>query len=91
MAESTRICIFCKHFYFDGGEHGYSEMTPGSAMCLSCNKSHWDLDIGDNYGDYVRAMLTAATCSNFELVDFAAMGIVLPELSTPPASCLMSE
>ena len=38
---SERLCIFCKHWAFDGGEPGYSEMTPGMDASMNCLKGRW--------------------------------------------------
>ena len=42
MAVKVKLCFFCKHFDFDGGEPGYSEMTPGYGMHLKCGIGVWD-------------------------------------------------
>jgi hypothetical protein len=63
-----KSCLFCIHFSFDMGEAGYSEYTPGSDARFSCYKSHWeDIDNqgGNNVEDFVKAIETAKTCSDF--------------------------
>jgi hypothetical protein len=33
-----KLCWWCTHFYFDGGDLGYSEYTPGSDASFNCYK-----------------------------------------------------
>ena len=33
-----RLCVFCRHWWFDGGSPGFSEMTPGSDASMDCAK-----------------------------------------------------
>lgn len=36
-----KLCVMCEHWEFDGGEQGYSEMTPGYSASMGCRKGHW--------------------------------------------------
>lgn len=36
-----KLCVMCEHWDFDGGEPGYSELTPGYDASMDCRKGHW--------------------------------------------------
>jgi hypothetical protein len=42
MAE--KLCIFCMHFYFYGGDRSYGEYTPATEGALTCEKGHYNHD-----------------------------------------------
>jgi hypothetical protein len=63
-----KVCPTCKHFYFSPGERGYSTLTPGSSMYITCEKDYWSLDEDDSDLTYRKKMLMALTCPDYELV-----------------------
>lgn len=62
----TENCLFCQQYYFDPGEPGYSELTPGVDTSYGCKKEIWDDDSTDTEEDYFRNMRTAETCEFFK-------------------------
>ena len=65
-----RLCVLCKHFDFDGGSQGYSELTPGDSGYMTCGENVWpDGMEGLTTGEYRERMLTAVNCELFELAD----------------------
>ena len=65
-----KLCLHCKYFIFDGGEHDYSEETPGSNSSMSCNENRWKLIAQPDMYDFRRIFPTAETCSVYELHDY---------------------
>ena len=69
---SEKLCVFCEHWEFDGGEQGYSEMTPGTNASMGCKKEHWDgkrmVDIWSEV-DFRKIILTAKDCKDYEIAD----------------------
>ena len=62
-----RLCWDCQHVYWKPASPGYSDLTPGSSLDISCNKHHWALDAyGDTLADFRRYLLMAGTCPDFE-------------------------
>jgi len=70
---NDRICLACKHFSFDGGSPGYSNMTPGSPMHAECLKGYWHMGAGDypDAADFFTLNLKAQTCPYFEPSELA--------------------
>ena len=64
-----RLCLFCKNFYFDPGQPGYSDETPGSDMSIGCNVGYWDEDDIFDEADYRQCQLKAQTCQDFNQVE----------------------
>ena len=65
--DGTKLCWWCKHFRYDTGDGGYSEMTPGYEMTMRCNKDHWDFDTLETSEDEFRNMIHhAVDCKDFE-------------------------
>ena len=62
-------CTACEHLRFVAGEAGYSSWTPGSPMCLECNKGHWDADDYSSRDEFRKAMSSASACRDFTQVD----------------------
>ncbi len=63
-----RLCWSCEHFYFHGGEPGYSEYTPGWDAEFSCEEKVFpDVGLGDlSRADDLKALIeTAQTCGKF--------------------------
>lgn len=67
--DAPRTCVFCKHFDFDPGSHGWSEYTPGDAAAMSCRKGHFDEGLGyDRVSalDFKVCLKKAATCPDYK-------------------------
>ena len=66
-------CIFCTHLYVSPEEDGYSEYTPGWDFRMDCLKYHWKFEDFNDIGhdSLVSCMVTAETCEDYELDDFA--------------------
>ena len=68
---TEKLCVFCKHWSFSGGEPGYSEMTPGSDASMYCDKNMWGrkFRLWDISGaeDFRKIIKTAETCQHYEL------------------------
>jgi len=66
-----RVCLLCKHFFFDAGHPRYSEYTPAEEWEAGCHVKAWRMsghdDIDENM--YRRNMLRAQTCDSYEQVD----------------------
>lgn len=64
-----KLCVFCKHWRFDGGEVGYSELTPGWAASMNCAKSRYGRfrleDLGSE-SEFRSQILIAQRCPDFE-------------------------
>ena len=67
-----RICLFCEHFEFDPGSPGWSEWTPGYPSSVGCKKDRWGPSFEDYGFDLRTAMVTAETCPEWTVCDFAA-------------------
>jgi len=68
---SERICIFCKHYYFDSGSPGYSELTPGYEAEEGCKKGEWQTNMfKDDEADHRRNLLRARTCKKYKYYKF---------------------
>jgi hypothetical protein len=63
MKEKT--CLLCKSFYFNMGEPGYSDMTPGSDACIECNAGFWKMKNYDGLDEFCKNIETAKTCKGF--------------------------
>jgi hypothetical protein len=64
-----KLCLFCKNFYFNPGEKGYSDMTPGYDTTLGCNLGYWDILNIDAEESYRECQLKAKTCKDFQQID----------------------
>ena len=75
------LCVFCKHWRFDGGSPDYSELTLGDEATIGCAKKHWPCPSRawayseeahplHNYSEYTfrEAILCAQTCPDYEQV-----------------------
>lgn len=71
----NKLCLGCKHFLFTTGEHGYSEMTPGTDFSMECMKNHFkpSLDHGRDISneEFARRINMATECKDFELARHA--------------------
>lgn len=62
------LCVFCKHFRWDPGSPGYSEMTPSSPMVLACGKRHWEITPYETTAaEFRQFLLRASTCPDYVL------------------------
>lgn len=64
-----KLCLFCKHFYFDPGEPDYSDVTPGSDMSIGCRLGFWSEDSFWDEDGYRECQLKARTCPKFEQIE----------------------
>lgn len=71
-----KLCMFCKHLWFDGGFPGVSDETPHECMKLRCRLLpddcketrkfyKWELEYGSDIEDFRRVMKTAETCMDY--------------------------
>jgi hypothetical protein len=72
-----RLCLFCEHFYFTGGESGYSEYTPGWGMDMYCTKTFdkktmigWEGEDSTQH-TLLDNMFVAKICPYYEVDDYA--------------------
>jgi hypothetical protein len=73
---SEKLCVFCKDWYFDGGDTGYSEYTPGYNASMGCYKDRWkkgtkSISIMNIYSqeEFRKIILQAQTCPDYEQVN----------------------
>jgi hypothetical protein len=65
-----KTCLLCKHFHFDGGERGYSDMTPGTRWSSRCRLNHWEMSGCEvTTEEYRTNMLSANYCDDFVMSD----------------------
>ena len=64
---SEKLCVFCKHFEFDEGEEGYSELTPGSDTLMGCDLGKWDHYNLEGFGPdgFRKTILQAESCKDY--------------------------
>lgn len=62
----SRVCIFCKHWYFNPGTKSYSE-TPGEEWASGCQEKKWTLDAESCHTelDWSMAIRWAQTCDQY--------------------------
>ena len=64
-----KLCVFCKHWEFEEGQQGFSEMTPGSNASMGCDKGHFgeDFCIYDIQGSsgFREIIIKAETCPDY--------------------------
>lgn len=69
---NEKLCIFCKHWEFDGGSPDYSEYTLGWPASMGCRRGRYhDLclhDLGDE-GEFRQQIQIAETCPEYEQVE----------------------
>jgi hypothetical protein len=57
----------CKHFRFEAGSAGYSELTPGTDWDSGCAKGKWALSgYHVTERDWRRTLAMAETCEQFD-------------------------
>ena len=67
--DATKMCWWCKNFYYSRGEPGWSEYTPGSDFSIECLKSHWAFEQDSTSKDEFRNMIShAVDCADFESI-----------------------
>ena len=59
-------CLFCKHYYFEPYERGYSDYTPGGPASIGCARRNWSMNKFVSEREYRDAMASAAQCRDFE-------------------------
>ena len=66
-----KLCYACKHFHFDPGMPGYSEVTPGYEASMRCEKKVWSLTDMDAGGESLAEYLgKAETCEKYKPADW---------------------
>lgn len=67
---SERLCCFCKHWEFQSGSPNLSDVTPGYAFHMSCEKGHWkpwgEHDWQYHEPDFRKTIVKAADCPDYE-------------------------
>lgn len=62
-----KLCIMCKHFYFESGDPDYSEVTPGYDATMGCHKNLITIDLmSDNTESYRKSLLIAEACPEYK-------------------------
>jgi len=79
-----KICLFCCHFYIDGGSPGYSRYTPGDDASVGCNLDHWILERYDTSNSYRLKMEKAENCGDFESDEYYKKIVKNPDI---PKDC----
>jgi len=65
--EPPRSCLDCQHCLLDGGDAGYSEMTPATQMSWYCTKGWWEMDrVTLDTGVVRSTIFVAQKCPDFE-------------------------
>lgn len=65
--DATKMCWWCKHFYYSCGDRGYSEMTPGYDMTMECRKGYWKFESTEDSEESFRNKIShAVDCEDFE-------------------------
>lgn len=65
--EAPKSCLDCQHCFLDGGDQGYSEMTPPTPMSWYCTKGWWEMNRNDlDTDDVRRKIFVAQKCPDFE-------------------------
>lgn len=68
---SEKLCVFCKHWDFNGGEPGYSEMTPGIDTSMGCRKGKYGrrFRLDDIYSErgFREHIKQAESCDSYEV------------------------
>lgn len=74
IVPTGNLCLFCVYLYFDPGTQGYSDMTPGSQMCIECTRSHWiDIGYNDTEESFRQKILLARICKEFSRIDMTRL------------------
>ncbi len=64
-----KLCVFCKHWYFDQATPGYSDMTPGSDFDEGCLKEYWEIENISNESEYREIIRTAEKCEDYSHIE----------------------
>jgi hypothetical protein len=64
--QEHKLCIFCRHFYYNPGEAGWSEYTPGWDMTQGCYQNVWDQDSIRDEVHYRELLQNALTCPSWQ-------------------------
>jgi hypothetical protein len=66
----TKLCWFCRHFYYNEFIPDYSELTPGEEWSIGCRKNMWEFSSSrDGQAEFAAAIMFAEKCPHFELND----------------------
>jgi len=57
-----KLCVFCIQFYFDMGEEGYSDETPGYGASVGCHKQRWEMSNNGELGEFREHIVKAHEC-----------------------------
>jgi hypothetical protein len=62
--KKVKVCILCKHFFFNPGTEDFSENTPGYGWYVKCCKEHFTETGGQHITEeeYRALLLTAENC-----------------------------
>ena len=64
--KAHRTCLDCKFWDWSVGDHGYSELTPGTDARMECLKGHWSLKpFDDGRMDVLAKIKRAIRCEDF--------------------------
>jgi hypothetical protein len=64
---NERNCVNCVHWYWDAGDPGWSELTPGTGWESYCRKNKWEMNGADVTEEQFRKnMNTANSCEFYE-------------------------
>lgn len=67
IEEQARLCWYCQYFYYSNADPGYSEVTPGWELSMSCNKNHWTFDAySTSQKEFADMIQTAKKCKDFK-------------------------
>lgn len=66
IPKERRLCLFCKHFYFDPGMADISDITPGWDSTIECSKGYWKMNYLNTNKDFRGVQLIARTCQDWE-------------------------
>lgn len=68
--KATKLCVFCKHLYWDYAAGGGGCDTCGwggeGEAKFICGKGHWRWGEYDDLKDYRKHLLTALTCKQYD-------------------------
>lgn len=68
---NEKLCVFCKHWQFDGGSAGYSELTPGYNGTMECSREQFPRIYFDELfdsDDFRKHIKRAETCDVYHQV-----------------------
>jgi hypothetical protein len=67
MGLPEKLCLWCKHFYFQQEIPDWSEYTPGEGANIGCGLHNFHIDVDeDTTNTYRKKLLTAITCLDYK-------------------------